>query len=51
MEFNNKTYLNIPISLDLESTSDFLVNRNLMEIFKVSVNPAQKFLLSEWRAT
>ena len=51
MEFNFKTYLNIPIALDLESTSDFLVNRNLMEIFKVSVNPAQKFLLSEWRAT
>jgi ribosomal protein S6--L-glutamate ligase len=51
MEFNNKTYLNIPISLDLESTSDFLVNRKLMETFKVSVNPAQKFLLSEWRAT
>jgi len=51
MEFNFKTYINIPIALDLESTSDFLVNRKLMEIFKVSVNPAQKFLLSEWRAT
>ena len=51
IEFNNKTYLNIPIALDTESTSDFLVNRKLMEIFKVSVNPAQKFLLSEWRAT
>ena len=51
MEFNNKTYLNIPIALDLKTTSDFLVNRNLMEIFKVSVNPCQKFLLSEWRAT
>ena len=51
MEFNFKTYLNIPIALDMKATSDFLVNRNLMEIFKVSVNPAQKFLLSEWRAT
>ena len=51
MEFNTKTYLNIPIALDLESTSDFLVNRKLMDIFKVSVNPCQKFLLSEWRAT
>ena len=51
MEFNFKTYLNIPIALDLESTSNFLVNRKLMEIFKVSVNPSQKFLLSEWRAT
>lgn len=49
--FNNKTYLNIPIALDLESTSNFLVNRKLMETFKVSVNPCQKFLLSEWRAT
>jgi ribosomal protein S6--L-glutamate ligase len=51
MEFNFKTYLNIPIALDIESTSNFLVNRKLMEIFKVSVNPSQKFLLSEWRAT
>jgi ribosomal protein S6--L-glutamate ligase len=51
MEFNFKTYLNIPIALDLASTSNFLVNRKLMEIFKVSVNPSQKFLLSEWRAT
>ena len=51
MIFNNKTYLNIPIALDLESTSSFLVNRKLMETFKVAVNPSQKFLLSEWMET
>ena len=51
IEFNNKTYLNIPIALDLEGNSELLVNRNLLEILKVSVNPAQKFLLSEWRPT
>ena len=51
MIFNNKTYLNIPIALDLESTSSFLVNRKLMETFKVAVNPSQKFLLSELMET
>ena len=49
--FNNKTYLNIPIALDLQTTSNFLVNRKFMETLKVSVNPSQKFLLTEWRET
>jgi len=49
MVFNNKTYINIPIALEDEANSDMLINRNLMEIFKVSVNPCRKFVLSEWK--
>jgi ribosomal protein S6--L-glutamate ligase len=49
VEFNNRTYINIPIALEEEANSDLLVNRNLMEIFKVSVNPSRKFVLSEWK--
>tara|TARA_R110001599_G_scaffold203675_2_gene400810 strand:+ start:135 stop:1607 length:1473 start_codon:yes stop_codon:yes gene_type:complete len=49
--FNNRTYLNIPIALEEDANSDLLINRNLMEIFKVSVNPCRKFVLSEWKKT
>ena len=51
MVFNNKTYINIPIALEEDANSDLLINRNLMEIFKVSVNPCRKFVLSEWKKT
>lgn len=49
VEFNNRTYVNIPIALEEEANSDLLVNRNLMETFRVSVNPCRKFVLSEWK--
>ena len=49
--FNNRTYVNVPIALEEDANSDLLVNRNLMETFRVSVNPCQKFLLSDWKAT
>lgn len=48
MEFNNRLYKDIPISLAVVCVSDFLVCRDLMDVFKVSVNPTRKFVLSEW---
>ena len=50
MEFNGKIYLNVPIALETAANSDLLVNRDLMEVLKVSVNPCQKFLLTEWKS-
>jgi len=49
--FNNRTYINIPIGLEEDANSDLLINRNLMETFRVSVNPCQRFLLSDWMET
>jgi len=49
VEFNNRTYVNIPIALEEDANSDLLINRNLMETFRVSVNPCRKFVLSEWK--
>ena len=49
--FNNRTYVNVPIALEENANSGFLVNRNLMEQFRVSVNPCRKFVLSEWKSS
>ena len=49
VKFNNRVYINIPIALEEDANSDLLINRNLMEIFRVSVNPCRKFVLSEWK--
>jgi len=47
--FNNMIYTNVPIGLQLEdAASTFLINRNLLTRFKVSVNPNRKFVLSDW---
>ena len=48
--FNNMLYENVPIGLTTkDSGSTFLVNRELLTRFKVSVNPNRKFVLSNWR--
>ena len=49
--FNNRTYIEIPVALEEDANSDLLINRNLMETFRVSVNPCQRFLLSDWMET
>ena len=42
-------YGDVPIGLQLEdAASTFLINRNLLTRFKVSVNPNRKFVLSDW---
>jgi len=46
--FNNKQYT-VPFGLTTrDSASEMLVNRKLLSIFKVSVNPNRKFVLSDW---
>lgn len=46
--FNNKQYT-VPFGLTTrDSASEMLVNRKLLSIFKVSVNPNRKFILSDW---
>ena len=48
--FNNMLYENVPIGLTTKDAgSTFLVNRELLTRFKVSVNPNRKFVLSNWR--
>ena len=47
--FNNKFYTDVPIGLSTkDSKSTFLINRDLLTRFKVSVNPNRKFILSKW---
>ena len=49
VKFNNMLYGDVPIGLQLEdAASTFLINRNLLTRFKVSVNPNRKFVLSDW---
>jgi len=49
--FNNMVYEDVPIGLSTkDSASTFLVNRDLLARFKVSVNPKRKFVLSDWSA-
>lgn len=49
VEFNNRTYINIPFGLTTaDSKSECLVNRDLMTIFKVVVNPNRAFILSDF---
>ncbi len=46
--FNNKKYPAL-IGLSVKDTaSEMLVNRELLTMFKVSVNPNRKFILSDW---
>ena len=48
--FNNMLYENVPIGLTTKDAgSTFLVNRDLLTRFKVSVNPNRKFVLSNWK--
>ena len=49
LTFNNKFYTDVPIGLTTkDSRSTFLINRDLLTIFKVNVNPNKKFVLSHW---
>ena len=49
ISFNNKLYKNVPVGLSTkDSRSEFLVNRDLMTRFRVSVNPNRRFALSDW---
>jgi len=49
IKFNNMIYTEVPVGLQLEdAASTFLINRNLLTRFKVSVNPNRKFVLSDW---
>jgi RimK family alpha-L-glutamate ligase len=49
VKFNNMIYTDVPIGLSTkDSASTFLVNRDLLARFKVSVNPKRKFVLSDW---
>jgi len=49
IKFNNMIYLDVPIGLQTEdAASTFLINRDLLTRFKVSVNPNRKFVLSDW---
>ena len=51
IKFNNMLYLDVPVGLQTEdAASTFLINRNLLTRFKVSVNPNRKFVLSDWSA-
>lgn len=46
--FNNKQYT-VPFGLtERDSASEMLVNRDLLGIFKVAINPKRKFVLSDW---
>ena len=47
--FNNMIYPDVPLGLSTkDSKSTFLVNRDLLTRFRVSVNPKRKFVLSDW---
>ena len=49
VKFNNMIYPDVPIGLSTkDSNSTFLVNRDLLTRFRVSVNPKRKFVLSDW---
>ena len=49
VEFNNRSYKNIPFGLTTEdSKSECLVNRDLMTVLKVVVNPNRAFILSDF---
>lgn len=49
IKFNNRNYNDVPIGLQTENAvSTFLINRDLLTRFKVSVNPNRKFVLSDW---
>ena len=49
IKFNNMRYIDVPIGLQTEdAASTFLINRDLLTRFKVSVNPNRKFVLSDW---
>lgn len=49
IRFNNKLYKNVPVGLTTkDSRSTFLVNRDLLTRFKVSINPNRRFVLSDW---
>ena len=49
VEFNNRSYRNIPFGLTTEdSKSECLVNRDLMTVLKVVVNPNRAFILSDF---
>ena len=51
VKFNNMIYPDVPIGLSTkDSKSTFLINRDLLARFKVSVNPKRKFVLSNWMA-
>ena len=42
-------YIDVPVGLQTEdAASTFLINRDLLSRFKVSVNPNRKFVLSDW---
>ena len=47
--FNNKTYKNVPIGLTTEAMSEFLASRDLLTLFKVSINSNRRFVLSDWK--
>ena len=45
----NMIYKDVPVGLSTkDSKSTFLVNRDLLARFRVSVNPKRKFVLSDW---
>ena len=49
LKFNNMIYKDVPLGLSTkDSKSTFLVNRDLLSRFRVSVNPQRKFVLSDW---
>ena len=49
IKFNNMLYIDVPVGLQTEdAASTFLINRDLLTRFKVSVNPNRKFVLSDW---
>ena len=49
IKFNNMIYMDVPIGLQTEdAASTFLINRDLLTRFKVTVNPNRKFVLSNW---
>ena len=49
LKFNNMIYKDVPVGLSTkDSKSTFLVNRDLLARFRVSVNPKRKFVLSDW---
>jgi hypothetical protein len=48
LTFNNRYYTNVPIALTTDpARSDMLINRSLLQLFHVNVNPGKKFLLSD----
>ena len=49
VNFNNKLYKQVPIGLATkDSKSTFLINRDLLTRFDVSVNPYRRFILSDY---